>query len=257
MSVPDSDFDARKFWQESLSANFDLRGTGHPALSAAYNERCYRLRKYVLDQLLVRHRVPVAGREVLDAGCGSGYFVEHYLERGAHVTGVDLTDVSIERLSQRFPEARFEVGDLATWRPSRAYDLVSCFDVLFHIVDDAAWERAMTNLADAVAPGGFIVFTEHFFKRPPAADATHNRSRGREAYETALIARGLALMDERPTHHLMNRELGAFKFLNRFPELIYRVDLALLMTHLLESDGGNRLVLARRPIVGEPRRCPA
>lgn len=257
MSAPDSEFDPRRYWQETLSENFDLRGTGHPGLSAAYNDRCYRLRRYVLDQVLQKNRVPVAGREVLDAGCGSGYFVAHYLERGAHVTGVDLTDVSIERLSQRFPEAKFEVGDLSTWRPSRTYDLVSCFDVLFHIVDDAAWERAMTNLADAVAPGGYIVFTEHFFKRRPASDATHNRSRGREAYETALIARGLALVDERPTHHLMNRELGPLKFLNRFPELIYRFDLALLMTHLLESDGGNRLVLARRPIAGEPRPRPA
>ena len=69
--------------------------------------------------------------------------------------------------------------------------------------------------------------------------------------ETALIARGLAILDERPTHHLMNRELGALKFLNRLPELIYRIDLALLTTKLLEGDGGNRLVLARRPIVGE------
>jgi SAM-dependent methyltransferase len=166
MSVPrptDPDFDARRFWQETLSSNFDLRGTGHPGLSAEYNRRCYDLRRVVLDQVLVAHKVPVAGREVLDAGCGSGFFVAHYLERGAHVTGVDLTDVSVERLSTRFPEARFEVGDLAAWRPSRTYDLVSCFDVLFHIVDDAAWESALTNLADAVAPGGYFVFTEHFF----------------------------------------------------------------------------------------------
>lgn len=253
MPAPESEFDPRRFWQETLSENFDLRGTGHPGLSAAYNDRCYRLRRFVLDQALERNRVPVSGCDVLDAGCGSGFFVEHYLARGAHVTGVDLTDVSVQRLAARFPQAHFEVGDLATWRPSRTYDLVSCFDVLFHIVDDEAWERALTNLVDAVKPGGFLVFTEHFFKRPPIGDATHNRSRGREAYETGLIARGMAIMDERPTHHLMNRELGAFKFLNRVPELIYRVDLALLMSRLFESDGGNRLVLARRPIVGEAR----
>jgi len=246
-------FDPRQFWEQSLTDNFDLRGTGHPGLSAGYNERCYRLRALVLDQVLAKHRVPVAGRDVLDAGCGSGFFVEHYLDKGAHVTGVDLTDVAVERLRIRFPSAHFEVGDLSTWRPDKGYDLVSCFDVLFHIVDDAAWDTALTNLADAVKPGGWLVFTEHFFKRAPAAAAAHNKSRGREVYQAALIARGLAIHDERPTHHLMNRELGAFKFLNRAPELIYRVDLGLLMTGLLESDGGNRLVLARRPIVGEPR----
>ena len=247
----DPDFDARRFWQETLSAQFDLCGTGHPGLSAAYNRRCYDLRRVVLDQVLVKHRVPVAGREVLDAGCGSGFFVDLWLSRGAHVTGVDLTDVAVERLSERFPSARFMVGDLSTWRPPRQYDVVSCFDVLFHIVDDAAWERAMTNLTDAVAPGGYFVFTEHFFDRVDVEQASHNRSRGRDAYRTALIARGLAVLDERPTPHLMNRELGPFRFLNRAPELLYRVDLALLTTKLLEGDGGNRLVLARRPVTGE------
>ena len=243
----DPDFDARRFWQETLSSQFDLCGTGHPGLSAEYNKRCYDLRRAVLDQVLSAHKVPVAGRDVLDTGCGSGFFVEHWLSRGAHVTGVDLTDVAVERLSARFPQASFEVGDLSSWRASRTYDLVSCFDVLFHIVDDAAWERAMTNLADAVAPGGYFVFTEHFFDRVDVVQASHNRSRGRQMYETALIARGLAVIDERPTHHLMNRELGVLRFLNRVPELIYRVDLALLTTKLLERDGGNRLVLARRP----------
>lgn len=244
-------FDPREFWEKSLTENFDLRGTGHPGLSAAYNERCYRLRGFVLDQLLVRHRVPVAGHDALDAGCGSGFFVAHLRERGARVSGVDLTEVSVRRLAERFPDSAFEVGDLSTWRPTRQYDLVTCFDVLFHVVDDAAWERAMTNLTDAVAPGGWLAFTEHFFRKASRHDAAHNVSRGREAYETALIARGLALIDERPTHHLMNRELGAFRFLNRAPELIYRIDLFLLATRLLESDGGNRLVLARRPIAGE------
>ena len=246
MAVPDPNFDAREFWEQSLSENFDLRGTGHPGLSAAYNERCYRLRAFVLDQVLAKHRVPVAGREVLDAGCGSGYFVEHYLDRGAHVTGVDLTDVSVQRLSARFPQARFQVGDLATWRPDRAYDLVSCFDVLFHIVDDQAWERAVTNLVAAVKPGGWLAFSEIFLPRRRNREA-HNTERGRERYRTALGARGMSWIDERPTHHLMNRALGPMRFLNRAPDLLYRIDLTLLMTGTLESDGGNRLVLARKP----------
>ena len=251
MSAPETEYRPREFWQERLSSQFDLRGTGHPGLSDAYNERCYRLRGFALDQVLAHHRVPVAGREVLDAGCGTGFFVERFLDKGAHVTGVDLTDVAVERLSARFPAAKFQVGDLSEWRADRTYDVVSCFDVLFHIVDPVLWDRALTNLTDAVAPGGWFVFTEHFPLTPPRDLAAHNVARTWPEYETALMARGLVIHDQRPTHHLMNRELGVFRFLNRFPELLYRIDLGLMTTGLLNEDGRNRIVLAQRPLALE------
>ncbi|MEO6461579.1 MAG: methyltransferase domain-containing protein [Candidatus Eisenbacteria bacterium] len=260
MTEPDSEYQPRDFWQKRLAGQFDLRGTGHPGLSAEYNARCYDLRAYVLDRTLARHEVPVAGRQVLDGGCGTGFFVEHFLARGARVTGVDLTDVSAHELSRRFPEARFEVGDLAEWRPSTTYDLVSCFDVLFHIVDDERWDRALTNLTDAVAPGGYFVFSEMFLRRRTARDAAHNVARGWDAYRPALHARGLSILDEAPTHHLLNTELGPFRFLNRWPNFLHRIDLALLMTGLLEDRGPNRLVLCHRPLAGPataPRVPPA
>jgi 2-polyprenyl-3-methyl-5-hydroxy-6-metoxy-1,4-benzoquinol methylase len=106
MSESPNAYRPRDFWQERLSEHFDLRGTGEPGLSEAYNERCYRLRAYVLQAMLAKHGIDVAGKKVLDAGCGTGFFVEHFLSRGALVTGVDLTEVSAAGLSGRFPLAR-------------------------------------------------------------------------------------------------------------------------------------------------------
>jgi 2-polyprenyl-3-methyl-5-hydroxy-6-metoxy-1,4-benzoquinol methylase len=247
MSDPSSSpYRPREFWQERLSENFDLRGTGHPGLSAEYNRLCYALRAGVLDRLCAKHHVRVAGRNVLDGGCGSGFFVEHFLERGAAVTGVDLTEVSARELAKKFPTARFEVGDLSEWRPQAKYDLVSCFDVLFHITDDERWDRALTNLTDAVKPGGWFVFTEMFLpgKR---RDAAHNVARGWAAYRPALMARGLSVLDDMPTHHFMNNELGPLRFLNRFPQMLFRIDLALLTTGAFASRPPNRMILCRRP----------
>ena len=250
MTRPDPAYRPEDFWQNRLSEHFDLRGTGHPGCSFDYNRRCYLLRALVLDATLARHAVGLAGRRVLDAGCGTGFFAEHYLTRGALVSGVDLTEVSVRELSKRFPEARFEVGDLAEWRPRETYHLVSCFDVLFHIVEDAAWSRALDHLVEAVAPDGYFVFTEQFLLGRTGRLAAHNQVRSRAAYAKALAARGMTVLAERPTHHLMNSELGAFRFLNRAPALLYAVDRALLSARLLESHGGNRLVLARRKATG-------
>ena len=77
-------------------------------------------------------------------------------------------------------------------------------------------------------------------------------SRDWETYRTALLARGLAILENRPTHHLMNSDLGVFRFLNRAPEFLYRIDLALLTARLLEDNGSNRIVLTRKADPGAP-----
>ena len=42
--------EAQEYWERTLSEQFDLRGTGEPGLSLAYNRACYQLRREVLDE---------------------------------------------------------------------------------------------------------------------------------------------------------------------------------------------------------------
>jgi ubiquinone/menaquinone biosynthesis C-methylase UbiE len=51
--------------------------------------------------------IALAGRHVLDVGCGTGFFTEFYLEHGARVTGLDITEARSMRLRERFPQAEF------------------------------------------------------------------------------------------------------------------------------------------------------
>ena len=47
-------------------------------------------------------------------------------------------------------------------------------DVLFHIVDDEGYARAIRNLAALLAPGGLLVLTENFLTGTPAAPGTRS-----------------------------------------------------------------------------------
>ncbi len=235
----------REFWEQRLGEHFDLRGTGETGLSLAYNRACYALRRYVLDRALQEVGVRLGGARVLDVGCGTGYFTAYYLSRGAQVTGIDIAATSIERLRARFPQARFERADIGETAPPGAYDVVNAFDVLYHITDDAAWERAVAHLAGAVAPGGTLLLTD-VFVRARGALAEHNVTRPAERYARLLQAGGVEVVSRHPTHLLLNRELGPFRPLNRLPALLYAIDRVALAMGGSGGPGTNELLVARR-----------
>ena len=234
----------RDFWQRRLAHQFDVRGTGETGLSLAYNRACYRLRREVLTGALRDVGFDPRGKRVLDVGCGTGFFTAYYLERGARVTGIDIAPVSIETLGARHPEARFILADAGERPIEGRYDLVNAFDVLYHIVDDARWEAAVTNLAATVELGGLFLASDTFSQLDRLAE--HNRMRPLARYRTLLNAAGLQLAGLHPTHVLLNRDLGALRFLNRVPALLLAADRLLLPLGLGRDARANKLLVARR-----------
>jgi SAM-dependent methyltransferase len=249
MTDPTPAYRPRDFWEQRLSEHFDLRGTGETGLSLAYNRACYTLRGEVLERALHAEGFDPRGRTVLDVGCGSGFFTAFYLGRGATVTGVDIAPTSVERLQQRHPGSRFILSDVSEVALDQRYDLVNAFDVLYHIVDDAQWERALLNLAGAVAPGGRLLLTDVFpAVEGPQREAAHNRRRPLARYQAVLEPRGLVRSGVlHPTHVLLNRELGPWRFLNRLPGLLLAADRALLAAGAGRDDPAvSKLLVMRR-----------
>jgi len=238
-------YEPKSFWDRRLSEHFDLRGTGETGLSLGYNRACYALRRRVLERALAEAGLDPRGRAVLDVGCGTGFFTAYYLERGARVTGLDIAPVSIERLRQRHPQARFVLADVSEAELPERYDVVSAFDVLYHITDDARWERAVRTLAQAVAPGGALLATDTFADLGDIA--AHNRARPLERYRALLTAEGLEIAGLYPTHVLLNRELGVFRGLNKFPAVLFALDRGLLALGFGDGDTVvSKLLVARR-----------
>jgi hypothetical protein len=102
----------------------------------------------------------------------------------------------------------------------------------------------LRHLAGALAPGGLLLLTDAFNERPDAAE--HNRMRPLSRYRSVLNAEGLQLGMTYPTHVLLNRRLGFFRFLNRLPGLLLVVDRTLLAAGLGNLRGSNQLLVARR-----------
>jgi 2-polyprenyl-3-methyl-5-hydroxy-6-metoxy-1,4-benzoquinol methylase len=115
-------------------AERDVVRLGYDALSYRYREDDAPEGRYAPWLADLRARVPRAGT-VLDVGCGCGVPVARSLaEAGYQVTGVDISDVQIDRARRLVPAASFLRADVSTVEfRAESFDAVVCLYALFHL----------------------------------------------------------------------------------------------------------------------------
>jgi len=135
-------------------------------LGPAYNARLYKARLEALENGLRAVGWTFRGAKVWEAGCGTGFYTEYCLRQKINAyVGVDITLVSVETLRKLYPAFHFVQADISSNEVLKVrigFDLVLAADVLFHIVDDAAFERAVQNLLSLLRPNGLLIISDVF-----------------------------------------------------------------------------------------------
>ncbi|PXY29288.1 SAM-dependent methyltransferase [Prauserella coralliicola] len=101
----------------------------------------------------------VAGKAVLDAACGPGFYAEELVRRGATVNGCDQSARMVELARARVPGADFRVHDLAEplrWLADDSMDLV-LFALAVEYLDDRV--AALREFRRVLRPSGALVFS--------------------------------------------------------------------------------------------------
>jgi len=106
----------------------------------------------------------VAGRRILDAGCGSGPLFAELRDRGAIVTGIDKSTGMLEQARRRLGnDADLQVAELGSPLPfpDDTFDDITASLVLHYLRD---WGPALGELRRVLKPGGrLIVSVDHPF----------------------------------------------------------------------------------------------
>jgi 2-polyprenyl-3-methyl-5-hydroxy-6-metoxy-1,4-benzoquinol methylase len=115
------------------------------------------------NRFLVAETSELAPGRALDLACGEGRNGVWLAEKGWDVTGLDLSDVAIEKAGRlaaaRSVEARWIAADLLDYRPEPAgFDLVV---VMYLQVAAAERSPIVRAAAEAVAPGGTFLLVGH------------------------------------------------------------------------------------------------
>ncbi len=110
----------------------------------------------------INARAPLAGKNVIDVGCGGGILTESMARKGATVTGIDLGEKALKVADLHSLESGVAVRykliaaeDMAEQEAGQ-YDVVTCMEMLEHVPDPGAIVRAVAKL---VKPGGQVFFS--------------------------------------------------------------------------------------------------
>lgn len=104
----------------------------------------------------------IAGKRVIDVGCGGGILAEGMASRGAKVSGIDLSEkaLSVARLhlfeSGLSVDYQFISAETFAEVHPDTFDVVTCMEMLEHVPDPASIIRACARM---VKPGGHVFFS--------------------------------------------------------------------------------------------------
>ncbi|MDX1490481.1 MAG: bifunctional 2-polyprenyl-6-hydroxyphenol methylase/3-demethylubiquinol 3-O-methyltransferase UbiG [Pseudohongiellaceae bacterium] len=110
----------------------------------------------------ISSKTSLAGKKVIDIGCGGGILSEAMAQHGANVTAIDLAEASLAVARLHKLESGLDIRyenisaeDMAE-REAGQYDVVTCLEMLEHVPDPESIVRACAKLAK---PGGQLFFS--------------------------------------------------------------------------------------------------
>jgi 2-polyprenyl-6-hydroxyphenyl methylase/3-demethylubiquinone-9 3-methyltransferase len=168
----------------------------------------------------IRQHISLAGRKVVDIGCGGGILAEAMAKAEADVTGIDMAEgpLAVARLHQHESNARVDyrhatAEELATTEAG-TYDVVTCLEMLEHVPDPSL---VIKSCAELVKPGGHVFFStinrnpkafafaivgaEYILKLLPAGTHEYEKFIRPSELEAWSRSAGLALKDSIGMHY--------------------------------------------------------
>lgn len=138
-----------RFWTEQW------KDRARPAdVSFVAGREEYRLMQPFVDRL-------PSGSRILDGGCGMGEWTVFLSRRGFDVIGMDISEQTVDRLREWFPEQRFEHGDLRQTRfEDGAFDTYFSWGTFEHF--EAGLGGCLAEARRIVRPGGWLFITVPF-----------------------------------------------------------------------------------------------
>jgi SAM-dependent methyltransferase len=137
-------------------AKYDRQALVYEAHATERSTQRYR-RRFIDEPAL--KGIPLEGRDVLEAMCGSGHSTGLLLERGARVTGLDVSEQVLELYRRKWPGCETVAASIMDPPlPDGSFDVVLVVGGLHHVHPHV--QDAIDRIWRLLKPGGYFSFCE-------------------------------------------------------------------------------------------------
>lgn len=199
-------YNPEQYWDGRFKKGFNLEAVGFDSFGRSFNRQQYRMKRKVLERVIRKYGL--SGKRVLDIGCGTGFYVDIWQAiEVEELVGIDISSLGIKKLAKKYPPYKFYKADISS--PALVgskFNVITAFDVLFHIVDDKKFEQAIKNIRRYCTDDALILITDIFLHKEPYI-LNHQKSRTLSTYEEVLKRNGIEVIERIPVHYLLNAPL--------------------------------------------------
>lgn len=210
------------YWKNRhLKYSNTLKSVGCKSFSERANKYSYRLVRERYDKLLNSLALsdPV---EIIDVGAGIGLYLDLFVKRQWRVTATDISPEAINGIKKKRPNVQTVVAKITELNfPNQKFNIVNCFDVLLHILDEEEWENSIKKLC-AISKR-YVILHGMFFKKSSGFTAWHVRHRDYDKLTEEFRLNGMTEIKSIRTHAVAIN-FPYYYLRNLFPFLFYFID---------------------------------
>lgn len=209
-----SEFNPNAYWEERLTKDIGLHRVGHLAYGKAFNRALYAIRRHVFHKVRLKYLPNLSEKSILDCGSGTGFYLNlwnHFAPKS--LSGLDFTEASVEFCARRFPHLTMYHADITNADsmsviPDESHDVISIFDVLFHVTNDAKYAQALHELGRIMKDDGVLLYSDNV-PRHGTKRERHIVHRSKDEVYKALYKAGFEVMERIPMFYLMGYPVDA------------------------------------------------
>jgi SAM-dependent methyltransferase len=169
---PRAPYDAESYFDSKYNAIFEEEFSDRVTIWPDFDPLSARHHYNSVENGIIEHLAvhrPRMHPAILDVGSGAGHWIDFFRELfdPSLVVGMELSRRCAEELRHKYTDEPGVVvveDDVsrAGLHLDQRFDVIVAIGVMFHIVDDDAWQRAVSNLARHLSDGGTIVVGGQF-----------------------------------------------------------------------------------------------
>lgn len=154
------------YWQSiHKKTTNDMAAVCFPDKPLYFNLFFDRVQKHAIDKYLRKEHLSLAGKKLLDIGCGRGRWLSFFSNKHyAEVTGIDLSADAVQACKKKGFNA-FEGSIIKMPFENCYFDFINSTTVLLHLPYDTK-ERAIAEVSRVLKPGGKAILIESTWDDP-------------------------------------------------------------------------------------------